>query len=30
MPVRGDGIVHRIVAEVQRRHFDAPLTISED
>jgi hypothetical protein len=23
---RGDGIVHRVVAEVQKRHFDPPLS----
>jgi hypothetical protein len=25
LPVRGDGIVHRVVAEVQREHFDPPV-----
>jgi hypothetical protein len=25
LPHPGDGIVHRVVAEVQRRHRDAPL-----
>jgi hypothetical protein len=29
LPVRGDGIVHRVCAEVQRRHFDAPVGIIE-
>jgi hypothetical protein len=25
LPHLGDGIVHRVVAEVQKRHFDPPL-----
>jgi hypothetical protein len=25
LPHLGDGIVHRVVAEVQRRHWDPPL-----
>jgi hypothetical protein len=29
MPERGDGIVHRVVAEVQRRYFDAPLQVED-
>jgi hypothetical protein len=28
LPERGDGLVYRVVAEIQRRHFDAPLTAS--
>jgi hypothetical protein len=28
LPVRGDGIVHRVCAEVQRRHFDAPVAMT--
>jgi hypothetical protein len=24
LPVRGPGIVHRLIREVQRKHFDAP------
>ena len=25
LPHLGDGIVHRVVAEVQRKHFDPPI-----
>jgi hypothetical protein len=27
LPHLGDGIVHRVVAEIQRRHFDPPIGI---
>jgi hypothetical protein len=29
LPHLGDGVVHRVVAEVQRRHFDPPIGLLE-
>jgi hypothetical protein len=29
-PIVGDGLLHRIILQVQRRYFDAPLSTDDD
>jgi hypothetical protein len=29
LPMVGDGVVHRVIVDVQRRYFDAPLEADE-